>query len=332
VFDRTLLAAFGIYVAVFVGLDRVLDYRLTWVGALLLYPAIYAAVAGFAAIAGRKSAPAPPRSTLPVSGPIGRFGQGGLVAAFTLTSALSLLNPFQAVQLVRQAVANVRLGWRARRCDAAGYASRVAYSLPFAGEWFVYNGGTTTATSHSWALHTQRYAYDFVVVDGALRRHAGAGTALSDYYCYRRDIVAAAEGVVVRVEARIGAAPFVGWGIADFLARSFIGNHVLVRHAKGEYALYAHLVGDSVTLKPGDVVARGERMGLCGHSGHSSEPHLHFHLQDSPNLFLARGLPVCFTGVVVDGQLRASASLAARSRVRNAGPGETGAARTQAVA
>ena len=34
--------------------------------------------------------------------------------------------------------------------------------------------------------------------------------------------------------------------------------------------------------------------GPIGHTGHSTEPHLHFHLQDSADLFRGMGLPVRF--------------------------------------
>jgi len=116
---------------------------------------------------------------------------------------------------------------------------------------------------------------------------------------------------VVAVEDRIGDAPLVGWGVCDFTARNFIGNHVVIRHAEGEYALYAHLIGGSVTVAPGDVVEAGQVIGRCGHSGHSSEPHLHFHVQDSPDLFEGMGLPVTFLDVALDGVSHAEARLTA---------------------
>src|SRR2546430_9189898 len=46
----------------------------------------------------------------------------------------------------------------------------------------------------------------------------------------------------------------------------------------------------------------GQRVGLCGHSGHSTEPHLHFQVQDRGNFFLAASLPLAFTNTVVNGE------------------------------
>jgi murein DD-endopeptidase MepM/ murein hydrolase activator NlpD len=57
-----------------------------------------------------------------------------------------------------------------------------------------------------------------------------------------------------------------GWGGA-------YGNHVVVKH-DGTKTLYAHL--NSVGVKKGQSVLRGERIGSVGSTGNSSGPHLHF--------------------------------------------------------
>jgi murein DD-endopeptidase MepM/ murein hydrolase activator NlpD len=80
------------------------------------------------------------------------------------------------------------------------------------------------------------------------------------------------------------------------------GNHVLLDLGNGEYALLAHLRRGSVRVREGRRVRAGDLLGRCGNSGNSSEPHLHFHLQDGPRLFAARGLPVVFRGYVADGR------------------------------
>jgi murein DD-endopeptidase MepM/ murein hydrolase activator NlpD len=162
----------------------------------------------------------------------------------------------------------------------------------------------------------QRYALDFVKADAAYRRHRGRGTHPGDYHCYGEEIVAAADGHVVATEARVGTSPLVGWGICDFTARSFLGNHVLVDHGNGEFGLYAHLVPGSVTVRPGQSVRQGQTLGRCGHTGHSSEPHLHFHLQDSADLFRGMGLPVRFHDLKVNGSSVDAVHLTAGQRVR----------------
>lgn len=325
----TLLVSLGLTFALMGLVDWGLGLRLPGWAIIALYLALYAVLSWF----GRSrrlttdDEPAPDYSHWPTSGPIGRFGQRGLRVPWLLTNTLSILNPLQAVQVFRQLVGNAELERRARQRgdDGSGYRTQAIYTLPFDGEWLLYNGGMTPKTSHSWDVLGQRFALDFVQADAAFARHRGRGTHPGDYYCYDAPILAAADGVVVTVEQRIGLAPLLGWGVCDFTARSFVGNHVLIEHAEGEYALYAHLVKDSVTVRPGDRVLRGQTIGRCGHTGHSTEPHLHFHLQDSASLFAGMGLPVAFTALAVDGQPVGAAHLTAGQRVRAQRPAERAA-------
>jgi hypothetical protein len=54
------------------------------------------------------------------------------------------------------------------------------------------------------------------------------------------------------------------------------GNYVAIRHGGGWITTYAHLRQDSVAVKVGDRVARGQRLGLIGLSGNADFPHVHF--------------------------------------------------------
>ncbi|MYN68227.1 MAG: M23 family metallopeptidase [Acidobacteria bacterium] len=267
---------------------------------------------------GSESADAPDlRESWPISGPIGRFGPRAPDTVWAWTQWLILLNPFQVLEMVRQSEGDSALVARETRSgdDCRGYETRAVYTLPFEGEWLLCNGGATPETSHSWDVLGQRFALDFVQANEAFERHTGRGTRAADYFCYGQDILAAADGTVVRLESRVRQA-FLGWGICDFTARSFVGNHVLIEHAEGEFALYAHLIRGSVTVAPGDRVTRGQVIGRCGHSGHSTEPHLHFHLQDSRELWEGMGLPVRFSGLLVDGEPADEMLLTAGNRVR----------------
>ena len=58
----------------------------------------------------------------------------------------------------------------------------------------------------------------------------------------------------------------------------------MIRGIRLEFAVLAHFKPYSIRVKPGDKVRRGQFLGLCGNSGNSSEPHLHFHLQNSATL------------------------------------------------
>lgn len=62
------------------------------------------------------------------------------------------------------------------------------------------------------------------------------------------------------------------------------GKWVLVEHGNGLSTLYAHL--SSIKVNSGDVVGRGEVVGLSGNTGYSTGPHLHM------TLFASAGVKV----------------------------------------
>lgn len=47
----------------------------------------------------------------------------------------------------------------------------------------------------------------------------------------------------------------------------------------GGWAMYAHL--SKVMVKPGDVVKKGQQIGLSGNTGNSSGPHLHYEVRNA---------------------------------------------------
>ncbi|WP_126662667.1 M23 family metallopeptidase [Haloterrigena salifodinae] len=223
-------------------------------------------------------------------------------AAWFLMLPLGFLNPFvlaqDAMQWLGSAVAFAR--HRGSLPDAEGYDQRVSYRLPFDSAWTVVNGSYDHDYSHSWFPATQRYAYDFVITDAEGRTAPEAsGADVEGYYCYDEPILAPAAGVVVDV-LDDDLEPSRGGGVAHPLKRDIRGNYVVLQHAADEYSCLAHLVPGSVTVAPGDRVQRGEEIGRCGHSGNSSEPHLHFQLQDHPNFVVAAGLPIAFDDVAIE--------------------------------
>ena len=76
-----------------------------------------------------------------------------------------------------------------------------------------------------------------------------------------------------------------------------IGNCLIIDQGHNEYAVYAHLKPGSLGIRRGDKVRTGQVLGLCGNSGNSSEPHLHFHLQDNAILQDGAGITPYFTDV-----------------------------------
>jgi len=134
----------------------------------------------------------------------------------------------------------------------------------------------------------QRHAFDFLGVDERGNTRKGDGLVNEDYLAFGREIIAPADGVVTDVIE----------GVRDNKPGSMnpysaVGNAVIIEHRKNEVSILAHLKLGSVKVKVGDKVKRGQYIGLCGNSGNSSEPHLHYHLQNTPIIQDGMGIK-CF--------------------------------------
>ncbi len=85
-------------------------------------------------------------------------------------------------------------------------------------------------------------------------------------------VFAAADGVVVLARPMaVSGGLLVGYG-----------NYVIIQHDAGLKTLYGHLL--TIGVKEGDVVHRGQLVGLVGSTGNSTGPHTHFEvrIENSP--------------------------------------------------
>jgi hypothetical protein len=176
------------------------------------------------------------------------------------------------------------------------YRTKADLRLPFEGAWFVFWGGRTVAQNQHAATSDQRFACDIVILrDGS--SHVGEGQSNEEYHCFGQPIVAPAAGVVVEA---VGDLDDNVPGQSDRAHPA--GNHVVLDHGHGEYSLLAHFRKGTLKVAKGDTLKAGALLAECGNSGNSSEPHLHFHLQNGPELFKAAGLPAQFQHYVADGE------------------------------
>ncbi len=176
------------------------------------------------------------------------------------------------------------------------YQTKTALHLPFNGQWLVAWGGRTLEQNYHAALRDQRFACDLIAVKDSVD-HTGTGRVLSDFYAFGMAILAPAAGTVV--EATDGANDNT---IGKTDPKAPAGNHVVIDFGNSEFGLLAHMKRGTVRVKVGDKVAVGDTLGLCGNSGNTSQPHLHFHLQNGPKLFEADGLPALFVDYLSGGK------------------------------
>jgi murein DD-endopeptidase MepM/ murein hydrolase activator NlpD len=103
------------------------------------------------------------------------------------------------------------------------------------------------------------------------------------------DIHAARGGVVFEV----ASTNFRGGIDPDRDAAS--ANIVRILHDDGTHAVYAHLNWNSIRVKPGDTVERGQYIADSGNTGFSSGPHLHFAVLQNVGMRM-ESVPVVFEG------------------------------------
>jgi murein DD-endopeptidase MepM/ murein hydrolase activator NlpD len=191
----------------------------------------------------------------------------------------------------------------------------------------------------------QRYAFDFLRVDGRKRQHwhrAGwlrtlaLGVPTRECYAWGAPVHTPFDGRIVRavdgIEERARVHPLRELGLAVKNALTFtperlpaiLGNHVVMRR-DDLFAAFVHLAPGSVAVHEGQDVQRGEVIGRVGHTGNSTSPHLHFQLMDSADPMLATGIPCAFATYDVlhaDAWVRVESGIPGkRDRIRFTDPG-----------
>lgn len=122
---------------------------------------------------------------------------------------------------------------------------------------------------------TRDYRCGLKTYDG----HTGTDIRLLDMPAMRRGVtvLAAAPGKVLKT--RDGVPDHAIGDPVDPKDPQGLGNAVIVDIGGGWQVTYAHLARGSVTVKPGDAVARGQAVGRVGLSGLTEFPHLHIEVR-----------------------------------------------------
>ncbi|HEX6741361.1 MAG TPA: M23 family metallopeptidase [Sphingomicrobium sp.] len=255
-----------------------------------------------------------------------QFCDGRLLDGATLGSSATL-GPGEALLLMQNAFAFKGLPTELRVVAKAGKVMNMAgipidgstsktqfrWPLPAGRIWLV-GAGASFHTTHRWGV-PEEFALDIVAVDGAGSSHKADGARNADFLAYGADVLAAADGTVVKVATgaseeapllrRPGEALDAYYGRisarqAGNLAKgesAMLGDGVVIDHGNSEYSVYAHLVPGSIRVKAGDRVRSGQPIAKLGSSGNSTEPHLHWQVCDRPSGLSCAGIPPSFVGI-----------------------------------
>jgi murein DD-endopeptidase len=186
----------------------------------------------------------------------------------------------------------------------------VAISPPLRGDHWLAGNGPSSTSGHRRALipidgHAaiaQRFAIDWVRLRAEGKTFQGDEKDNKNYYAYGSDALAVADGVVTEVKDGIPEnVPGINSRAVPITLETVGGNHVILDIGGGHFAFYAHLQPGSLRVKLGDQVRRGQVLGLVGNSGNSTEPHLHFHIENGSSPLGAEGLPYSLASFEVVG-------------------------------
>ncbi len=185
--------------------------------------------------------------------------------------------------------------------------------LPFEGEWFVFWGGDTKEENYHVESNAQKGAFDFLIKDQEGKSFKNEGKINEDYYAFGKRIISPSEGEVVLVVDGVKD------NIPGKLNPIYLpGNSVIIKTENNEFLFFAHFIKDSIVVSEGQAVKQGDLLGLCGNSGNSSEPHLHFHIQNVEDMNEATGAKAYFEKILVDGKIKRDYSPVRNQKVRNA--------------
>jgi murein DD-endopeptidase len=183
-------------------------------------------------------------------------------------------------------------------------------SAPLRGDHWLAGNGPSNSSGHRRALlpidgHAaiaQRFAIDWVRLRDEGKTFQGDEKDNKNYYAYGSDALAVGDGVVTEVKDGIPEnIPGADSRAVPITLETVGGNHVILDIGGGHFAFYAHLQPGSLRVKLGDKVRRGQVVGLVGNSGNSTEPHLHFHMEDGSSPLGAEGLPYSLASFEVVG-------------------------------
>src|SRR6218665_187269 len=186
-------------------------------------------------------------------------------------------------------------------------------ALPFKETWTIVWGGDTEEQNYHVESNAQKNAFDMVITDASGKSYRNDGKLNEDYYAFGKQLLAPCDGEVVLVVD----------GIKDNVPGEsnpvyVPGNTVIIKTVAGEYLFFAHFKQHSIKVKQGDQVKRDQVLGLCGNSGNSSEPHLHFHIQNVENMNIATCVKCYFDKIDVNGAVKTDYSPVKGEKVKQA--------------
>ncbi|MEM9681272.1 MAG: M23 family metallopeptidase [Bacteroidota bacterium] len=147
----------------------------------------------------------------------------------------------------------------------------------------------------------QRFALDFTKINKQGNRRNNQLTSNADWYAWAMGVFAPGDGVIISLRNDVpdnryenGSLVYSETFESSSADDTSTGNYLLIDHQNGEYSLLCHFLERSIVPSIGDRVQQGDFIGKIGMSGDTYYPHLHYQLQNSPDILHSEGLPILF--------------------------------------
>jgi len=149
---------------------------------------------------------------------------------------------------------------------------------------------------------SERFAIDFVQLNSEDKLYAGPANQLSSYAYEGAKVYSVADGTVVNLQN--GQPEQTPGAFAPGLTLlQGLGNFVIVDIGHGHFAFYAHFQPNTLKVRLGDKVRRGQVLAHLGNSGNSDAPHLHFGILNGPGPYSSNSLPYVFSSFATAGTI-----------------------------
>ena len=162
------------------------------------------------------------------------------------------------------------------------------------GTYYIAQGGSAHIMNIHWNSPSQRYALDVLKLNKLGLRASGLYPADAGRYAiFGAEVLSPCNGVVAAAEDG-----FVDLSPPERDSEHRAGNYVAIE-SDGATIYLAHLMKESICVRPGERVYAGQVLGRVGNSGNTTEPHLHVHAEEGsyPGHFSGnRGIPMRFNG------------------------------------
>ncbi len=138
-----------------------------------------------------------------------------------------------------------------------------------------------------------RFAIDFIRLEDQGKYSDGDEDVVSNWLGYGSEILAVADGTVASVQTDFTESSTLSQH-PSYPAEKATGNYISIDIGNGQYAFYEHLKPESIRVRVGQKVKKGDVIASLGFTGQSTGPHLHFHVADTDSPLGAEGIPFVF--------------------------------------